>query len=54
MLRRLVRDGKQERQFEFVDDDNPRQGDYYYVRVVQANDAIAWSSPVWIGGYAKK
>ena len=26
-------------------------GLYYYVRVVQANDAIAWSSPVWIGGH---
>lgn len=26
-------------------------GDYYFVRVVQANDAIAWSSPVWVGGH---
>ena len=34
-----------------VDDESLRQGDYYYLRVVQANDAIAWSSPVWIGGH---
>ncbi|MFT7651409.1 MAG: hypothetical protein ACI9UU_000511 [Candidatus Azotimanducaceae bacterium] len=34
-----------------VEDESLRQGDYYYLRVVQANDAIAWSSPVWIGGH---
>ena len=28
-----------------------RHGDYYYLRVVQANDALAWSSPIWVGGY---
>ncbi|NKC01351.1 MAG: DUF3604 domain-containing protein [Pseudomonadales bacterium] len=36
--------------FEFADQ-NTNQGDFYFVRVVQANDAIAWSSPVWIGGH---
>lgn len=34
-----------------VDDESLRHGDYYYLRVVQANDAIAWSSPVWVGGH---
>ena len=24
---------------------------YYYVRVRQVNDAMAWSSPVWVGGF---
>ena len=39
--------------FEFTDQ-GESQGDYYYVRVIQANDAIAWSSPVWIGGHAPR
>ena len=34
-----------------MEDEGARQGDYYYVRIVQANDAIAWSSPIWVGGY---
>jgi hypothetical protein len=52
-LRRIVTDG--ERVIEFsVTDSGDRQGDYYFVRVVQANDAIAWSSPVWIGGHRKR
>ncbi|MCG8415580.1 MAG: DUF3604 domain-containing protein, partial [Pseudomonadales bacterium] len=51
ILRRVVEEGVLETDFEFVDIDNPRQGDYYYVRVKQANDAYAWSSPVWIGGF---
>ena len=49
-LRRIVADGETDVSFE-VEDQGQRQGDYYYVRVVQANDAIAWSSPVWVGGY---
>ena len=52
-LRRIVTDGKREVEFEFTDQGN-KQGDYYFVRVVQANDAIAWSSPVWIGGHNKQ
>ena len=49
-LRRIVADGETDVSFE-VEDQGQRQGDYYYVRVVQADDAIAWSSPVWVGGY---
>ena len=52
-LRRIVEAGQREVEFRFSDT-GERQGDYYYVRVVQANDAIAWSSPVWIGGYPKQ
>jgi hypothetical protein len=30
-------------------DNQPRPGEsYYYVRVIQANDQMAWSSPVWV------
>ena len=40
-------------EFSFVDSARG-QGDYYYVRVTQRNDAIAWSSPIWVGGYPKR
>ena len=52
-LRRGITDGAREVEFEFTDT-GLRHGDYYFVRVVQANDAIAWSSPVWIGGHATR
>jgi len=51
MLRRIVEDGPRDVSFELTDSENSRQGDYYYVRVRQANDATAWSSPIWVGGY---
>ena len=52
-VRRIIEDGEREVSFEFTDTDN-QQGDYYFIRVVQSNDAIAWSSPVWIGGHPPK
>jgi hypothetical protein len=34
--------------FEYIDPD-PRQGEtYYYVRAIQVDDQMAWSSPVWM------
>ena len=50
-LRRVIRDGSRDITFSLNDSDNTDQGDYYYVKVEQANDAIAWSSPIWVGGY---
>ena len=60
-LRRIVAAGELDVAFAFTDPvsegsgdggaEAVRHGDYYYVRVVQANDALAWSSPVWVGGY---
>lgn len=49
-IRRIITDGSRDVSFE-VTDQGTLQGDYYYVRAVLTNDAIAWSSPVWIGGY---
>ncbi len=51
LLRQVVEDGPRDITFELSDSEEPRQGDYYYVRVRQANDAAAWSSPIWVGGY---
>ena len=52
-LRRLVTDGPDDVRFE-VDDTGTIHSDYYYVRVKQVNDAAAWSSPVWVGGYPSR
>ena len=52
-LRRIVAEGDTDIAFE-IEDQGQRQGDYYYVRVTQANDATAWSSPIWVGGYPKR
>lgn len=32
-----------------VDESPPRRPTYYYVRIIQQDDEIAWSSPVWLG-----
>ena len=54
VLRQVVNNGPREVEFSYVDDETPRQGDYYYVRVRQMNDAMAWSSPIWVGGYPSR
>jgi hypothetical protein len=39
----------QKMQMNFVDDPPPKGPAYYYVRVTQKDEEIAWSSPVWLG-----
>ncbi|HEX2465143.1 MAG TPA: DUF3604 domain-containing protein [Thermoanaerobaculia bacterium] len=41
--------GSLDRDFAFTDLGEPRDGDYYYVRVTQLDGAQAWSSPFWVG-----
>jgi hypothetical protein len=42
-------DDPREREFRFYDKDAaPGQTYYYYVRVQQADEQIAWSSPIWV------
>jgi hypothetical protein len=31
-----------------VDNQPPAGESYYYVRVIQVDDQMAWSSPIWI------
>ena len=33
--------------FSYEDRDEPSPGDYYYLRVMQLDGHIAWTSPVW-------
>ena len=53
-LRHIVTDGERDISFSHTDERAPNQGDYYYVRVRQANDAVAWSSPIWGGGFPSR
>ena len=53
-LRWIISDGERDVEFSYTDEREPREGDYYYVRVRRVNDAMAWSSPVWVGGYASR
>ncbi|MDA0790232.1 MAG: DUF3604 domain-containing protein [Proteobacteria bacterium] len=48
-LRRVITRGPDDVSFSVVDEHDV-QGDYYFVRARLANDAIAWSSPIWVGG----
>jgi hypothetical protein len=52
-LRRRIIDGADDVSFE-IEDSGSIQGDYYFIRVKQVNDAMAWSSPIWVGGYPKR
>ncbi|MFL2519475.1 MAG: DUF3604 domain-containing protein [Candidatus Azotimanducaceae bacterium] len=52
-LRRVAANGPEAVTFSWQDQGSV-QGDYYYVRVTQVDGAMAWSSPVWIGGYAPR
>ncbi len=38
----------QQSNLEFVDNDKQPGEDFYYVRVIQEDDNIAWSSPIWV------
>lgn len=49
-LRIVDYDSSIDHSFRFKATEPPTRGDYYYVRVRQLDGAMAWSSPVWIGG----
>ena len=53
-LRHIICDGERDVAFSYTDAREPQEGDYYYIRVRQVNDAMAWSSPVWVGGYPSR
>lgn len=53
-VRRIAPATERDRTFRFVDELEPKDGDYYYIRVVQADGGMAWSSPVWVGSLPNK
>jgi hypothetical protein len=48
LLNRLVFQENYETAFEVNDSGDGAQADWYYVRVVQSNGQLAWSSPIWV------
>jgi hypothetical protein len=48
VLNRLVFNEHYETSFQVADSSNGSQADWYYVRVVQSNGQLAWSSPIWV------
>lgn len=48
LLNRIVFNENYETSFEVADIGNGVQTDWYYVRVVQSNGQLAWSSPIWV------
>ncbi|HID23596.1 MAG TPA: DUF3604 domain-containing protein [Planctomycetaceae bacterium] len=52
MLHRLVFADNYRTSFELTDTDGGETDTWYYVRVVQANEQFAWSSPIWVDARA--
>ena len=52
-LRRARTEGPMDVTFEFTDK-GTHHGDWYFIRITQTNDATAWSSPTWVGGFPKR
>jgi hypothetical protein len=50
MLHRIVFSENYRTEFEFTDKRRTEKTDWYYVRVVQSNGSVAWSSPIWLKG----
>ena len=41
--------GALDQEFSYIDRDEAKPGDYYYLRVRQMDGSMAWSSPFWVG-----
>jgi hypothetical protein len=52
-LRRVISDGPMDVSFD-LDDSGHKRGDYYYVRIRQVDDSLAWTSPIWVGGFPSR
>jgi len=48
LLHRIVFSENYRTEFEFTDKQRTKKTDRYYVRVVQSNGSLAWSSPIWL------
>ena len=54
MLHRLVFNDHYETSYKVSDTDDGKDLNWYYLRVVQANEQLAWSSPIWVKSRADK
>ncbi|NWG46578.1 MAG: DUF3604 domain-containing protein [Alphaproteobacteria bacterium] len=49
-LRTIALPSAIEQRISWTDDGTARDGDVYFIRVLQTDGGIAWSSPFWVGG----
>ncbi len=49
MVQRLVFYDNYYAMFNYIDKPSEKTNDWYYIRVIQSNGSMAWSSPVWVG-----
>ena len=52
LIHRMVSRQKAQSIFRLVDQETGKQDDWYYVRVIQSNGHMAWSSPIWVNARA--
>jgi hypothetical protein len=48
LLHRLVFNENFQTSFSVEDEDDGRETNWYYARVIQSNGQLAWSSPIWV------
>jgi hypothetical protein len=48
MLHRIAFSENYQSEFEFTDKRRTSKTDWYYIRAVQSNGCLAWSSPIWL------
>ena len=51
LLPRITFADNYETDFEFTDRHKTNKTDWYYVRAVQSNGSLAWSSPIWVDSH---
>jgi hypothetical protein len=52
-IQSILKDAPMEQSIEWTDPGPARPDDNYYVRVIQANEGAAYTSPVWVGGFSR-
>ena len=53
-VRAIRTDVPMEQTVKWTDPEPGKPDDYYYARVVQTDGGMAWTSPVWVGGFSRQ
>ena len=47
-VHRIIPEANVKSSFTINDDDSGNRDDWYYIRIIEKNDQLAWSSPIWV------
>ena len=47
-VHRIIPEANVKSTFTINDDSSGNRDDWYYMRVIEKNDQLAWSSPIWV------